>query len=340
VLGHARRPRLAVPTLRLGRLRNGLLPAQRPSRRFLVYLPPRVDAALGCARGSAGLGDIAEAFRRARSEAGAAADLKGEPAKLGPDRAPRGVKRPAEVAPARIPETRDADWPTRAVWVEKHGPVAEAFRHLALQVRKELAARSASSVLVVSCDRAEGKTLTACNLALALASLSGGERIALAELDLRRPALARGLGLRVEVGLEDVLAGEAALENCWIPTEIPALDLYPVRQRVAHPHEWLARPGLARTLRQLERSYSAVVCDGPPALVLPDVEILAPHVGAYLPVVRAGQTSRSAYAELVGMLPRAKLIGTFLNCARPPRHTRHFYRDADYAAPQREDEGA
>jgi Mrp family chromosome partitioning ATPase len=222
------------------------------------------------------------------------------------------------------------------VWVQKHGPVAESFRHLALQVRKELAARHASSVLVVSCGRGEGKTLTACNLALALASLSAGEKIALVELDLRVPGMARNLGVLCEVGFESVLMGERSLEECRVPTELSALDLYPVRRSVRQPHEWLTRPSVAATLLQLERSYEIVVCDGPPALPVPDVEIIAPHVGACLPVVRAGRTPHAGYRELVGMLPREKLIGTFLNCARPPRHTRDFYRQDYQQSPDEE----
>lgn len=274
------------------------------------------------------MGDIAEAFRRSQAEPGEASpadSARGLQPETGPADLPREEERRAE--PTSIPDTRDADWQSRAVWVEKHGPVAETFRQLALRVRNELAARGASSVLVVSCDRDEGKSVTACNLALALASISAGERIALVEIDLRRPSLARYLAIRPEVGFEEVLAGEASLQDCWIPTEIPALDLFPVRQRVTNAHERLARPSLARALHQLERSYSVVVCDGPPVLPVPDVGLIAPHVGAYLPVVRAGETSRSGFTELVEMLPRTRLIGALLNCARPARYRRYYQDD-------------
>lgn len=286
------------------------------------------------------MGDISEAFRRARLESEDPSELSEvlRPAETGPRIFPRGkgaqpVATRPEVEPARISAARTGDWPTRAVWVQQHGPVAESFRHLALQVRKELAARSASSVLVVSCGGGEGKTLTACNLALALASLSAGERIALVELDVRRPGLAESLGVAVEVGFESVLRGDASLDACRIPTDVPGLDLYPVRRPLPHPHEWLGRPSVAASLRELEESYATVVCDGPPGLPVPDVELLAPHLGACLAVVRAGKTPRSGYIELVEMLPKEKLIGAFLNWARPPRYARRGYRYDDYDSP-------
>jgi Mrp family chromosome partitioning ATPase len=280
------------------------------------------------------VGDISEAIRRAKLESD---DPSGswplEIAESGLPVFPRGVtplRAPAAAEPATIPRTRDAGWQARAVWVQQHGPVAEAFRHLALQVRKGLAARGASSVLVVSGVREEGKTLTACNLALALASLSAGERIALVELDLRLPNIARSLGIPCQVGFESVLAGDSPLEACRVPTEVPALDLYPVLYSVPNAHEWLTRPNVAAILRQLEHSYGTVVCDGPPALPVPDVELLAPHMGACLAVVRTGRTPRSGYRALVEMLPKGNLMGTFLNCARPPRHARGYHHHVDY----------
>ena len=48
----------------------------------------------------------------------------------------------------QIPTRRDADWPARAVWVAPGSAFAEAFRHLAQKVRRQLAGEASSSVLV------------------------------------------------------------------------------------------------------------------------------------------------------------------------------------------------
>jgi hypothetical protein len=46
-------------------------------------------------------------------------------------------------------------------------------------------------------------------------------------------------------------------------------------------------------------------------------------------VAKAGVTRRSAFREMMAMLPRENLIGTFLNYSNPPRHARSYARYAD-----------
>jgi Mrp family chromosome partitioning ATPase len=67
-----------------------------------------------------------------------------------------------------------------------------------------------------------------------------------------------------------------------------------------------------------------VICDAPPTLPVPDVELIAGHVGVCMPVVRAGWTPRAAFRDLLEHLPEAKVIGVFLNHARLSRHERRY----------------
>lgn len=228
-----------------------------------------------------------------------------------------------------IPMGRDPQWVSRAVWVARSSPSAESFRHLALRVRRELGGRPVSSILVTSALPGDGKTLTACNLALAFASLMTTERVALVELDLRVPRIAAAFGLRPRVGIGEVLRGAAPLRAAAVATDA-ALDIYPVVARCPAAHQLLSRPELAVVVKQLEASYRWVICDTAPALLVPDVQIIAPHLGACLGVVRAGRTPRSALRDLAERLPREKTLGFFLNEARAPRHTRRYYGSAYY----------
>jgi Mrp family chromosome partitioning ATPase len=241
------------------------------------------------------------------------------------------------VLPIRISKERDRDWASRAVWVARSGPHAEAFRYLALRLGNELESRGASSLLVTSALPQEGKTLTACNLALAFASLSTTERVALVDLDLRVPRVGAAFGLRPRVGIVEVLARDASLAQAAIVTDA-LLDIYPVATRRPAAHELLSRPDLADVLKQLEARYRWVICDTGPALLVPDVQIIAPHVGGCMAVVRAGKTPKSALLELGKRLPRERMLGFFLNDARPPRHTRRYYRSAYYTADTDSDE--
>ena len=230
-----------------------------------------------------------------------------------------------------IPTGRDREWASRVVWMERSGPYAEAFRHLAVRVRTELGSRGASSLMITSALPQEGKTLTACNLALALASLTTTERVALVDLDLRVPSVSATFGVQTRVGVGEVLAGDASLQTVVVATDA-GLDLYPVAARYLAAHQLLGRSELPDLMKQLETRYRWVICDTGPALLVPDVQIIAPHVGACLAVVRSGRTPRSALRALGDRLPQGKMIGFFLNDARPPAHARRYYRSSYYSA--------
>lgn len=237
----------------------------------------------------------------------------------------------SDAARMRIPTRRDAGWPARAVWVAPSSPFAEEFRSLALRVREQLAGESASSVLVTSALPGEGKTLTACNLALALGSLATTERVALVDFDLRLPGVGQALGLEPRVGIEAVLRGAAPLEAAAVVTDA-AIDVFPVGRPHRAGHELLVRPELGDVMKRLEATYRWVICDSPPLFPVPDVQILGPLIGSCLAVVRVGRTPRAVLRELAERLPKDKLLGFFLNDGRPPAHARRYYRSPYYGS--------
>ena len=61
------------------------------------------------------------------------------------------------------------------------------------------------------------------------------------------------------------------------------------------------------------KDYDRVVFDGPPALLVPDVALVAEHIPACVVVTRQGVTKRSSYLELLSTVPEDRFIGTFLN---------------------------
>src|SRR5262245_21127812 len=78
-----------------------------------------------------------------------------------------------------IAEQAGGSAPARVLVTDGQSASAEAARHIALRLRRELATRNARSIGVISSERAEGKTTVACNVALAVASLSRGRVVAL-----------------------------------------------------------------------------------------------------------------------------------------------------------------
>jgi Mrp family chromosome partitioning ATPase len=183
-----------------------------------------------------------------------------------------------------------------------------------------MASRGAGTVVITSAVRGEGKTTTACNLALALASISGGRRIALVDLDLRQPAVAPAFGWRPSPGIDRVLLREVPLVAARAVTDAKGLELFGVEQRRPNAHEILSQETLLEVLHELSVGYDLVVIDSAPTLLVPDTALLLQHVPTFVAVARAGTTRVAAFRAMVEQLGREKLLGSFLNEVPQPRH--------------------
>jgi Mrp family chromosome partitioning ATPase len=260
------------------------------------------------------MGEIADALRRTRGVLFPAPSELPAP----PPAAPRHATR--EPGPGQRLETLE---PTRPAIVLQDEPEVEACRHLAVKLRAELDRRGAGAVAIVSAVQGEGKTTVACDLALALASVSRAAEVALVDLDLRKPSVARYLGLLVNVGIEDFFSGQVALDDTRVEVAHPRLDIFPALHPTRDAHQLLVLPALGRLISELRQRYAVVVVDTPPALVVPDASLILREVPACVAVARAGVTRVRFFRELVEALPRQRLIGEVLNDARTA--SRHYY---------------
>jgi Mrp family chromosome partitioning ATPase len=269
------------------------------------------------------VGEITDALRRAREEAkrpveaNAPGPLIAEPAPTPARVVPKAdefPQRPARRATdIHLPHSKEGSWVARAVLIDQHGPYSAYYRHFALRLGSELEQRDTRVVLVTSAVGQDGKTTTACNLALAFASMTAAHRVAIVELDLRRPTIAKALGFDLpEVGIEHVLLGEASLASACLHCD-DGLDIFPVVAPCDNAHEVLARPELGVLIRNLAQTYDVVVLDTPPVLPVPDVSLILPHVEACIAVARAGATPSSAFRAMLELIPQEKVAGAFIN---------------------------
>lgn len=228
-----------------------------------------------------------------------------------------------------IATDRRGPWEARAVVVDRQGAAAASYQRFAWHVQRGLEARGATSVAITSAVRHEGKTVTACNLALASAALGRG-RVALVDLDLRGPSVGSALGLHPRLGFERCLGEGASLREARVATDVRALDVYPAR--VPHPddaHERLAGSELGAVFAELRHAYDIVVVDTPPVLAAPDAAVIMKEVECAVVVVRAGYSKPAALAHALEFLPRDRLLGLFLNSVRStPRSDRYHYYES------------
>jgi Mrp family chromosome partitioning ATPase len=289
------------------------------------------------------MGEIADALRRARSQRPAASpestslrSLPTVPASVArSDRAPAPAAPPAPEAKLGL-SIRSVE-PQNAAVILEQGSDAEACRHLALRLRSAMDERRTRSIAIVSAERADGKTTVACNVAIALATLSREREVALVDFDLRRPAVVKSLSVPHGAGIEEVLLGRTTLDAVRVSVQQPAIDIFPVVTPQDAAHELLVLPQMAALIADLERRYATVVIDTPPAPLVPDATLILRHVAACAPVVRAGKTRARSVRRLLDCLPNDRIVGWIINGERAARfgYRDYYYGDEPPTAAQR-----
>jgi succinoglycan biosynthesis transport protein ExoP len=282
------------------------------------------------------LGEIADALRRAREAQ--FRDGRGEALAIA-----RGGALEAPIAPTSEPTRRGARSAASRV-IDGLGAVdpalvladeaaLDASRRVALRVRKALSRAGSRSVAVASAVRGEGKTTVTCNLAIAMASLSKEGEVALVDLDLRNPSIARRLGLDVEAGIEQYLSGGAELDDIRVIVQRPSLEIYPIAAPVREAHELLVSPRFGQLIREIEARHSVVLIDTPACLVASDTALILESVASCVVLARFGVTRTRNFRQLVTSLPRPKILGHVMNGVRVSRHRYYDYYHAEGVGP-------
>jgi capsular exopolysaccharide synthesis family protein len=201
---------------------------------------------------------------------------------------------------------------------------AEKFRFLGVRLRQLRQNRSIKKVLITSSIAEEGKSLVAANLALTLASRQ--QRVLLLEGDLRRPVLARQLGLGGPVGLSEALQGEFSPTRHIGYLEEPKLWFMPAGQPPENPLELLQSARLTELMERLATGFDWVIVDSPPLLPLADTTVWARVTDGVLLVAREGRTERQALKRGLETLRQTNLLGVVLNSYSDTDHSNYYQR--------------
>ena len=170
-------------------------------------------------------------------------------------------------------------------------------------------------IMVTSARPAEGKTFTAINLALSMAS----ERditVLLIDSDLAQPQVPAVLGFEADKGLADVLTDRATdMADVLIRTNIDNLSILPAGRDIPHANELFASARMAEFIDEVAKRYHdrMIIFDSPPLLARSEPSVLATHMGQVVFVVEAESTSESAVREALGLLGGHKNVGLVLN---------------------------
>jgi capsular exopolysaccharide synthesis family protein len=184
--------------------------------------------------------------------------------------------------------------------------------------------------VVTSAGVAEGKTLTALNLAWLLAQTEGVRALVI-DSDLRQPCATDYFGIEAPVGLSEVLGGLVRVEDAIVRLDPAGLYLLPGGKPRHDVAELLSGPSYARILTEVRRMFDFIIIDAPPLGIFTDASVLMQRADAALMVVRAGKTRYSVVDKLLEQIPRERLLGVILNRAEEqPDSTSYYYQHRYY----------
>ncbi len=210
---------------------------------------------------------------------------------------------------------------------------AEQYRSLR-HVVEHLRTESRMSVIAVSSPGiGDGKTMTAINLAGALAQAPEA-RVLLLELDVRRPSFASHLALppSSRAGIVDaILRPSLALKD--IVRTLPTFNLAVVTagETTSAPYEVLKSQRLQELLAEARGDYDHVIVDTPPLAAVPDCRVISPLVDGFLVVVRAHGTPKRLLEAALTVTDPSKLIGLIYNREDRPLSGNYRYGYGAYA---------
>jgi Mrp family chromosome partitioning ATPase/capsular polysaccharide biosynthesis protein len=201
---------------------------------------------------------------------------------------------------------------------------AEAFRFLRTSFVTSTRQHEAKVVMVTSATEQEGKSVVTANLALALARAGG--RVAVVDLDLRRPAQRRLFDLPDGPGFVEVALGKTKLEralhrlvlvdsersgshnrirgggNGGEATTSAHVEILTAGTRPKGVGEFVGRAPTSDVIQQLLKRVDVVLIDAPPMLRVGDALSLIPLVDAVLVITRLRVAQRKSLAELRRLL--------------------------------------
>lgn len=178
----------------------------------------------------------------------------------------------------------------------------------------------------------DGKTVTTINIAASLA-LKSAVSVLLIDCDLRRSGIAATLGIAPEPGLAEVLGGTCPLRSAIVRIEeLPGLHVLPAGATRANPTELLDSAAWKALCASAREDFHYVVLDSSPVGAVADYDLVQAAADGVIMVVRPDHTNRALSFKSLESIPKEKLLGVIVNCAKDwvLHRTSTYYQYSEY----------
>jgi len=176
--------------------------------------------------------------------------------------------------------------------------VSEQIRNIRTSINFLGKEKEVKTVLVTSFQPGDGKSFVSLNLAAGYALMN--KKTLMLECDLRRPHIAKELGLDTEKGISNVLTGQLSLDDAVVEIKEyeGSLSLIPAGNFLGNAAELLSGRKMSDVMKTLQERFDHIIINTPPISLVADASLLQQYADITLIVVRQDHTSREIYTAL------------------------------------------
>ncbi len=212
----------------------------------------------------------------------------------------------------------------RALLSDTHSVFAESVRTIRTSVLMSALDNPHKVILVTSSVPEEGKTTVATNLAIAFGQI---RRVCLIDADMRRPSIAKALGLDSSLpGLSHLVAGTEVAAKCVHLDKDSGIHIIPAGVVPPNPQELLSSKRFNEMMKKLHEMFDIVIIDSPPVQLMSDSLVLSSYANTVIYVVKADSTPYQVARAGIERLNSvgAPVLGVVLNQLDLRRADRYY----------------
>jgi exopolysaccharide transport family protein len=220
--------------------------------------------------------------------------------------------------------------PAEAIIEKPLSAFSEAFRNLRTSIIYSRIDKVVRVIAVTSALPGEGKTTTAFCLGRTMAM--SGSRTVVVDCDVRRRNINRLLGDEPTVGLMEVLAGTATLDQALVPDPASGAWFLPLARSAFTPKDLFGGAAMNAMLVELKKRFEFVVLDTAPVIPVADTRSLAPKADVVVFLTQWRKTPRKAVQAGFEMLSSvgADIAGVAMTQVDMREQAKYGYGDAGY----------
>lgn len=196
--------------------------------------------------------------------------------------------------------------------------IRESYKTARTNIAYSIIKKGCKKIAFTSSTKGEGKTVTAMNVASALAQ-QVNTKVLVIECDLRRPHVHSALRLSPTPGITNYLNNECTVDEIVQSTKLPNMSAVCYGAVPPNPSELLASESMADFVKMVEKDYDYIIFDTPPIGVVIDAVPIIKASDGVVVVVKNNSTTYPQLNKTLETLERSggKTLGVIINKVKP-----------------------